>query len=514
MHAILTVLISYLLYKSNTILHFFNEYLESVQIISDTEVISKVFHILIFAFPFLVIVFSIIILWILVKKEKPITFYIVIIFSMIYSIFIYNYSYNTVLKMQTMLVEIQLARFIRDLLLINVLIQVGMLIISFIRATGFDIKKFDFVKDLQELKIDIKDNEEFEIDVNLNTNKVKRRFKQKIRHLKYLYVENKFWIHMLTSLFIGLICFLMYINLTIYNKTYKENEAFLTEKFMMSAEKSYITNLDYRGKKVTDNTFVIIDLKIKSNSSIERVLDTVNFDLFIKDQKFKHTSTYKDKFIDLGKTYENDPLKNTFENYLLVFEIPSSLKEEKMTLGYMNEIKNFGSNLLPKYIKISLNPETFNKDENKTYTVGEPIDFNESILKTGKLLIKEIDIAPIFIRNYTFCVTKKECYNSKEYIKPSVMNTYDKTLLKITGVLEDTNSSIGSDVYNLINLFGKITYEINGEKKIQKVQWKQVIPQHKLNNTYYIEVLKEIEKAEKITLLFELRDQKYEYILK
>ena len=62
MHAILTVLISYLLYKSNTILHFFNEYLESVQIISDTEVISKVFHILIFAFPFLVIVFSIIIL--------------------------------------------------------------------------------------------------------------------------------------------------------------------------------------------------------------------------------------------------------------------------------------------------------------------------------------------------------------------------------------------------------------------------------------------------------------------
>ena len=206
----------------------------------------------------------------------------------------------------------------------------------------------------------------------------------------------------------------MYINLTIYNKTYKENEAFLTEKFMMSAEKSYITNLDYRGKKVTDNTFVIIDLKIKSNSSIERVLDTVNFDLFIKDQKFKHTSTYKDKFIDLGKTYENDPLKNTFENYLLVFEIPSSLKEEKMTLGYMNEIKNFGSNLLPKYIKISLNPETFNKDENKTYTVGEPIDFNESILKTGKLLIKEIDIAPIFIRNYTFCVTKKECY---EYLR-------------------------------------------------------------------------------------------------
>lgn len=513
MHVILTVMLSYLLYKTNTILNFFNEYLQNVQMVSNIEVIRQVFHLLVFGIPFLVIVLSIIILAVLIKKQKPFTFYIIILASMIYSLVIYNYSYNTVLKMQTSLIEIQTARLIRDLILINVLVQIGILIICFIRATGFNIKKFDFVKDLQELEIDFKDNEEFEIDVNLDTNKAKRRFRQRIRHLKYLYIENKFWINIFASLFVALICFLVYINLTIYNKTYKEGEAFTTDKFIMSIE-SYKTDVDYRKEKITDNSLIVIDLKIKSNSSIEQALDTVNFDLFIDDQKFKHTSIYKDKLIDLGTTYEKQTIKNTFTNYLLVFEIPSALQDKKMTLGYINEMKNFGSNLFPKYVKISLDPKDFQNTQDKEYHLGETINFEKSVLKSGNLSIKEVEISPIFINKYTFCVTAKECYEAKEYIKPSILNTYDKTLLKVTGLIENTNLSMVSDLYDFINYFGTITYEIDGEKKTQKVNLKKVIPQHKKEDTYYIEVLKEVENAKKISLFFELRNQKYEYILK
>ena len=44
------------------------------------------------------------------------------------------------------------------------------------RATGFDIKKFDFAKDLEELDIETKDNEEFEVNLELETDKYQRKF--------------------------------------------------------------------------------------------------------------------------------------------------------------------------------------------------------------------------------------------------------------------------------------------------------------------------------------------------
>lgn len=72
-----------------------------------------------------------------------------------------------------------------------------------------------------------------------------------------------------------------------------------------------------------------------------------------------------------------------------------------------------------------------------------------------------------------------------------------------------------SGLYDLISLYGKLEYKLNDEVKIQKVKFKQVKSTRvKEKNTYYIEVLKEVENASEITLILNIRNNEYRYRIK
>ena len=85
-----------------------------------------------------------------------------------------------------------------------IFLQFVTLCLTFARATGFDVKKFDFAHDLQQLNVDEKDNEEFEVDVELDTDKLFRKIRKKIRYAKYVYFENKFLIFLTLAIVLGL----------------------------------------------------------------------------------------------------------------------------------------------------------------------------------------------------------------------------------------------------------------------------------------------------------------------
>ena len=174
LHIILTALISYSIYKTNLIIHFYNEYINSSQVIIGSNVQVSLFNFFIFFAPFLVILFAMILFAVMYNKKKPFIFYIILIIVNIISIAIYGITYSNILSMQNNIVNVRTASFIRDLLYINLILQTVIIVISTIRATGFEIKKFDFVRDLQDLKIEVKDNEEFEVDVNFDTDRFNR----------------------------------------------------------------------------------------------------------------------------------------------------------------------------------------------------------------------------------------------------------------------------------------------------------------------------------------------------
>lgn len=518
-HVILGLLVGYLIYKTGLILSFLNEYMGSGQALIERDLTTQLFNIWMFFFPFLIILFTTIIMGLLYNKKKPIAFYFVNIIISIAILVVYNITYGTLETLETSLLDLRTIRMMRDLLFATFIGQCIAEVIIIIRATGFDLKKFDFGHDLEELEITEEDNEEFELSINIDTDRLNRGWRRNLRFARYIYIENKFIIDILILIGISMTCFIVYINVSIYNKKINQAVAFSTDAFNMIINRSYVTSEDYKGNILSNGkSLVVLEISIKSRFK-EQQLSTVNTQLVIDKKKYYPTITYRDEVFDLGPTYQDSMIGKNFEKYLLVYEIPRSEKNKKMMFMFDNTKDIITSSLERKYIKVELAPKHLDNNQKKeTKQVGNAINLNDSILKNSTFFINSYAIQKEYKETYQFCPIEGECYASYEYIKPAIVNTYPKTLLKLEVTLNLDKELIVQGLYNpytFINYFGTVKYTLNGEEKTQDINFRRVKPiKANQKNIYYIEILEEIEQAEKVSIYFHIRNRDYEYVLK
>ncbi|NLL44295.1 MAG: hypothetical protein GX247_01335 [Mollicutes bacterium] len=520
-HIILTILITYLIYRTGLLLSFFNEYIATSQSVINQDLTGKLFNTYMFISPFLIILGSIVILSVMILKKKPILFYIVLIIIYILMIVLYNYIYSVLGAMETNLLDIRQVRLARDILTIGSVAQAFSVVITFVRATGFDIRKFNFGQDLAQLDIKEEDREEFEFEVSLDTDKLRRKLRRNFRYLKYTYIENKFLINIGILLFLSTICFIIYLNLTVYNKVFNEMEAFLTTDFSVRINKSFLTTKDYKGNDiVNDNeTLVVLEVAVRNNFSKAQKLDIAKTQLVINNQAFYHVYSYRDRLFDLGKVYEDQLLPNQFTKWLLVYKVPKFLISNNMYFKYVDKVNVVSRKLNPKTISVRLNPKNLDVvSKTKEFQLGETMVLNDSILGNVEFKIDKYEINDEYRLTYNFCVTKDECYPSYEYVKPNITNRYDMALMYLNGKMKwDEEIAVNpiTNIYSFINNFGELVYEIDDKTKVQKVGFKQINPvKVKVKDDYYIEVLDEVKKANKIALVFNLRNIQYKYVLK
>lgn len=517
-HIVLLGFMSYLLYRTNVVLNFFQEYISSNQLITGKDFTGQLFNIYMFALPFIIIVFLLVLLGVMYYKKKPLLFYIYNILIMIAVLVFYNLAYDIAGTLEMQVIDTKTLRLYRDFYMLIIIFQGVSVILTFIRATGFDIKKFDFGHDLEELDITEADNEEFEVDVDIETNVLKRDINKRIRFCRYIYLENKFIINTVFLIIFSAVCFTIYMNLTIYNKSYNQNDMFLGNEFTMEVSNSFLTNEDYKGKVITDNYLVIVELKVRANYSSESKLNTTKAELKVGNQIFFHSNKYRSKLIDLGHTYENGIInQEEFQKELLVYEIPKSLINEKMILNYIDNIESNHNKLNPKYISVKIKPYNLvSEDKIETKKLETVNILNEKVLKETSLFISSFDMKKKFTLQYKYC-NKDECYDSIEYMTPIINTNYDKSLLKIEGI-----STIDADIktnniynlYNIINLFGKIRYELDGKTKYF-TELKQITSNRvELQDVYYFEIPTEIINSEKVSLIIDVRDKSLEYTIK
>ena len=188
-HVFLSILMLSLLFNTKKLLDFFNEVVSTNLNLKGQELVSLYMPLILRILPFLIIVLLGLLLFIMHIKNKPKTMYITSILIYLYVIIINFISKSTLSTMENTVLATRNVRLIRDFILISFIAQIVISIITIIRAVGFDIKKFDFKKDLKELQIDESDNEEFEFSIDLDSNKLKRNIRKYIRHLKYFYKE-------------------------------------------------------------------------------------------------------------------------------------------------------------------------------------------------------------------------------------------------------------------------------------------------------------------------------------
>lgn len=509
-HFIMLVFMGYILYSSNSILSYFREYLNSTMTLINHDVVLTLYPTFLFFSIMVVIIISIVILVLMAFKHKPFKFYIVNILIMVVTLVILLISRNTISNLELSLIEVRILKLVQDFVLISILLQIIPCIMTCIQATGFNIKQFDFEKDLKELDIDVKDNEEFEVNFDLETDRYYRRFRKIMRYIKYIYIENKYLFTIIGSVLFAVICLIVYLNQSIYNKVYKENETLKTQEFYFNVEDSYITSKDYHDNIIDkDYSFLIVKVKVKSFFK-SKILPVGRIALHVNDHNIYHTTQYKTEFSDLGFYYDSKEITNEFSTYLLVYKIPNSYINDDMFIYYHDN--NF------KTIKIRLSPENLDKNDNEmNLLLNEPISFTNSIFLNSSLTIHSVSIDSKFKLQYNYCISSNECILSNEIIKPNLNTNQDKALIKIDGSFTLDDSLINQKpikLFDWIEKYGSIVYTV-GDNEYKVSNLTQVTPSRvSSDSTIYVEVPKNVLDASSIHLKIKVRNYVYVYTLK
>lgn len=516
-HFILALLLGYLIYKTGTILSFLNEYIGSTPT-TGGEYVSKYYNVLMFIIPFLVIIVAGVIMATMINKKKPFVFYIITIASAILILVFYYVTRGIVSELEVRLIDVRTLRLVRDVVTIVFIVQILSVVIILFRAIGFDVKKFNFKKDLEELEVDESDREEFEFVINVDSDKTKRNMRKRFRNMKYVYFEHQFLINSLLLL-AGLVGgYFLFMNIFIYNKDSNQNNFFTTGDFVISITDSFDTEKGFDGTVLDEmNSYTILRIKIRSRGAFGKKLNNARVAIVVNDHKFYPTLKHFEKFTDLGDAYSGTIISTSaeYEDYILIYEIPKPYKNKAKEFVYFDNASLFDANR----ITIPLKTVDLDKVEDaETYLLGEEVDLKESIFKNTILNLTAFDIKESFTLNYEFCSAVDNCYPSVEYLYPSIFNNYDKALIKVNGSVNwdpDLPINKTTSLYSFIRNYGKFSYIINDESKEQRLSLKQVKPTKvSYKNSAFIEVEKEMLEADRIFIDFNIRNMRYRYVLK
>lgn len=253
-----------------------------------------------------------IIYWLFKYKDKPRNVYIISIFGYIiigiYVLVLYSY----LVELPDNIIDAKVIRAFRDITFMTLIFQYIIIIIMFIRGLGFDVKKFNFTKDIHELNITNEDGEEVEVAVNVNTDVIMRGVRKQKREFGYFFQEYKLFILVILTIIIIIIGYFGYNYLSKKFKFYNQNE-FVGYNNHISVKNSYY---DIN----TDKYYVIVSFDIykygvEEKFNINNLLLKVGSDEYIPNKNICYNYDY------LGNCYKKQYINEDIKNYIVAYEI-------------------------------------------------------------------------------------------------------------------------------------------------------------------------------------------------
>ena len=519
LHAIIAVLVAFLLYRSFTLYNFFRTYVTDYSSALNDLNPRSLLNMYSFLMVLGVIVVIIILLSVMIYKKKPKFLYIYSLIVYVFVIILFGVTYPVLRDISASILDIRFSSALRDFFLIAIVVQAIGLILYIVRSTGFDIKQFDFGSDLQKLDIDEKDSEEIEVALEFDKNKINRKVRYKFRQFKYVYVENKFLINTIGAIALVIIAFVIYFNIGVYTASYSQGSSFSASGVVMNVKDTYLTQKDPLGNSLTDDMILVVKVDIKSQGGINQTLNTGLATVRIDDKSYGQDVNYAKELYDLGSPYTSQELTDEFKSYILTFLIPKEDINKKMILKFNDNVSYVKGEIGAKNILVTLNPTNLSENvDGGSKKLGEEESFNDSILGTSSLKINSFEVGDKFQLSYKYCYGTDKCIDSTEYVTPTATGNYFKTLMKINAdfsIDQNINSSEISTFVSFLNTFGTINYKVNDNWLSTKINTQSVKPKvAKDNNNYYIEVPSEVKNASEINFTFKIRNYTYKYVLK
>jgi len=415
--------------------------------------------------------------------------------------------------------SIRLVNIIRDIFRFTSVVQIVAIGLFSVRTLGFDLKHFDFKKDVLDLGIEKKDNEEYEVDFKFDKESIRSNLNKKARYFKYFYKENKFIFR-----FIYCVIFIVIISLVIkyymgLEKIYKEGEIFSDNYFNMKVIDSYKVDSDSSGKKINSkNFYVITRIYFQNKTSYEQLIGTSYLKLSYGDYELSEpVIKLNSSFTEFGVNYFSQTLKANEERvFNFIFEVPIEYYNDNFNLKYLYDAKYVKNELEYEYRNIKLSLKEFSNDTKNvnTTSLGNEMNFSGSILGNTKIRINDIELNDNFSYNMIKC-SNSVCDTRRKTITATTSENFDLTLMRIHYDIDFDYDALGSKYTNdlFISRFGTIRFEIDGKEYNNRISLRDVTP-FKTDDYAFIEVRDKLKLADKIYLDFMIRDKIYTYIIK
>lgn len=325
-HLIIAAIFAYLVFRNRSIYSFLNTVIAaSTNRYGAAEYVSYG----LFAIGALALALCVIVFLLLKYKDKPRRAYIFIMvgYGIIGVFMLLLFGYMS--KMTTNVVDAKTIRLYRDIMMITLVFQYIIVLFMAIRGLGFDIKKFDFNKDAQELNILESDSEEVEVNTQIDTTNIARGIKKQQREFGYYYKEFRIYI----------IIILAVVGVILLVKGYK----FYTTKYKVYHEDDYVgsTNIvkvvdSYYSIKDNKN-YVIVSFDVYKYGKSEH-FNINNMALHIGRKKYLPDKTICSKFSNLGNCYKKQYVNSDEKTYILVYEV-DKLNIKRANIVYSDSYK-------------------------------------------------------------------------------------------------------------------------------------------------------------------------------
>lgn len=510
----------YLAWQTRDIVAFFKNYVAAGYTTSVVNAAGTYINFFMYGLTLFIILIVLAIYLLMRQKKKKTKFYqSVLIFYVIFFVLIgITYSYLGQIDSGTMIAKT--VRAIRDISNLFYYPQYFFIIYAGIRALGFDIKKFRFDKDMDELEISEEDNEEFELKLEIDQQKYKRNFRRLWREIKYYIKENKFIISIIAVILVAILGTTIYLNFGVYNKKYKQLQIMSLNGLSLQVTDSFITNVDYSGKPFAgDRHYVVIALSVENLSTVDRTLDIEKFYLEYNNVQVAPTTDRGEYFIDYGIPYllGTKVAGQSSNNYVLAYEIDAQHVDKSFALRILESVayQNVGD-ITPKYKTIKLTPEKFLNLVDEEIRLGKTLLLDQTKLDLSEFNVNYFTIEDKYTYTYKKCFASGNCLDLKDDVIPEAgANIENKALLILdASYLVDESTFYYKNIRSkkqLVNHFVSIRYtSSNGERTVVA---KDMTPAE-VKDKIILEIPNYVRTSPTLDILFTTRNKRYVFTLK
>lgn len=515
-HGCLLAMIVYLTVKMFDIYSFFSGYVNAGTFTNSPTLASNYVGILPFVFLILSIGIALVIYFILSMKKKEDKKYLYLVFYYIFMIVYFVYMSAVFTSLQTSFMDVESVRLLRDLSVLFFIPQLLFLGIIFSRTLGFNLKQFDFQKDLEELQIDKEDYEEVEVTLGNNNYKILRYIRKMARLTKYFIFENKLFVIFCTSACLVVACLSVVVDFQEYETGFNENELIIANGLRYTVKQTYVTTTDMSNNLIESGKhYILINMSVNNTTSIDKKLDRDTFRLDVNGENRVPIFSMGNKFIDINKSFNELKLVSGNDSeFIVVFEVD----DKELKTDYMFRIKNVDTYTsdVDEYKSVIVKPFSLNKIENvEALNLPADIKLDKTVLKKSGLLVGEYKIDYKFMEKYNLCIVNV-CNENTHVVIPERTSNSDLVVLRLktTFDLDDSlyiNRYI-KDAGDLLGYYGILEYRVHGINRNARLVKIKADP---LSEKYtYFQVPADIMEADIIKINLLIRGKKYTINLK